>query len=133
MLNSSKQCGRRRVIPAVEQLEDRQLLSAAMLPATINLHTVAHGHGVFTVEVIGDDEGGAQLLTAAPGTLTFTVDGSRTLTPLQVVGGTARFRRSQLRGLARGEHTLAVGTVDPALAGANPVEDASFTLFGRAR
>jgi hypothetical protein len=122
--------GRRRVVPAVEQLEDRRVLSAAVVPAAINLHTVVHGHAVFTVEVIGDDTGGQQLLGAAPGTLTFTVDGSRTLTPLVVSGGVARIARSQLRGLSRGPHTLAVGTTDPALAGANPVEDATFRIFG---
>ena len=133
MLHSSRRGGRPRVVPSVEQLEDRRVPSAAVLPSAINLHTATHGHGVFTVEVIGDDLGGAQLLSAAPGTLSFTVDGSRTLTPLLVVGGTAKFRRSQLRGLARGPHTLAVGTTDPALAGANPVEDASLTLTGRSR
>jgi hypothetical protein len=133
MFNCSMGDARPRFVPAVEQLEDRQLLSAAVRPAVISLRTVTHGHGVFAVAVIGDDEGGAQLLTAAPGTLTFTVDGGRTLVPFQVVGGVARFRRGQLRGLARGPHTLAVGTIDPSLAGANPVEDASFTLTSRAR
>jgi hypothetical protein len=131
MLNNSRRGGRPRVVPAVEQLEDRRVLSAAVFPAAINLHTVVHGHGVFTVEVIGDDTGGQQLLTAAPGTLTFTVDGGRTLTPLVVLGGgVVKIPRSQLRGLARGQHTLAIGTTDPNLAGANPVEDASFSIFG---
>ncbi len=79
MASKGKHNGPPRVRPAVEQLEDRQLLSVTVLPHRINVLSVRQGHGVFTVRVISDDPSGAQLIQAA--SRTFTV-GSRMLTPL---------------------------------------------------
>jgi hypothetical protein len=52
MSTSENRNGPRRVLPAVEQLEDRELLSVTVMPHRINIHSVRHGQGVFTVRVL---------------------------------------------------------------------------------
>jgi Planctomycete extracellular len=41
---------------AVEQLEDRQLLSVTVTPAHINLKGTSHGNGVFHVRILSDSQ-----------------------------------------------------------------------------
>jgi hypothetical protein len=132
MSTSEKRNGRRRVLPAVEQLEDRELLSVTVMPHRIDIHSVRHGHGVFAVRVLSDDPSGAQLIQAA--SRVFAV-GGRALTPMDSQSGDVNgdgtpdlilhFRRRDLRGLARGSYTLTV--TDPSNSNA---EDDTITLFG---
>src|SRR5262249_21712840 len=99
--------------PAVEQLEDRQLLSVSVLPHNINLKGAQHGNGVFTVRIISDTQAATDILKAA--SQTFTV-GDVTLTPVRMrsvdLNGDGvndlilKFRRHDLATLPAGQHTF---------------------------
>jgi hypothetical protein len=107
----------RRASLAVEQLEDRQLLSVTMRPPVLNIKTIDHGHGVFTVRILGDDANGKTLVHSTSLTATFTETiGKSTVTmtakPVRQTsaGGTLllKFKRSELKGLGGGTVTLMV-------------------------
>jgi hypothetical protein len=120
---------------AVEQLEDRQLLSVTITPPVLNLKTLGHGHGVLTVRILGDDANGKALVqsTSLTETFTETTGGSTvTLTPKPVrqtsAGGTLllKFKRSDLKGLSAGSVTL---TVSNGTGMGSVSESATLTVF----
>src|SRR5262249_41103294 len=99
----------------------------------LNLRSIDHGRGVFTVRISGTDSTTMALLQA-PASLTETVtEGSASVTlnkPLRTVmtgNGDVllKFRRSDLRGLHAGDATL---PVTAARGGA--AETATTTVFG---
>jgi hypothetical protein len=125
----------RRASLAVEQLEDRQLLSVTITPPVLNIKTTEHGHGVFTVRVIGDDANGKTLVHSMSLTETFTEtmgNSTVTLTPKPVrqtsAGGTLllKFKRSDLKGLGAGTVTL---TVSNGTGMGSVSESATLTVF----
>jgi hypothetical protein len=125
----------RRPLLAVEQLEDRQLLSVTVTPPVLNIKSIEHGHGVFTVRVTGNDTNGMTLAHATSLTETFTETtsgGTVTLTPKPLrktsAGGTLllKFRRSDLKGLSGGTVTL---TVSNGTGMGSVSESATLTVF----
>ena len=125
----------RRASLAVEQLEDRQLLSVAVTPPAINIKTIEHGHGVFTVRVLADDTNGMTLAHSTSLTETFTEatsGGTVMLTPKPVsetpAGETLllKFKRSDLKGLGAGTVTL---TVSNGTSTGSVSESITFTIF----
>jgi len=118
-----------RTRPAVEQLEDRQLLSVTVTPGHINLKGTSHGNGAFHVRILSD----SQLQSTSSLTLSVTQNGtsgtpttidlgtslsSTTNPPVKVTSADVngdgvpdldlKFRRSVLKGLADGDATVTV-------------------------
>jgi hypothetical protein len=122
---------------SVEQLEDRRLLSVTVTPPRINLKSIDHGEGVFTVRISGTDTTTAALLHS-PTSLTETVTESSAMAtlgkPLRMVttgNGTLmlKFRRSDLKPLGAGTATL---TVSNGSGSGSASESATITIFGSA-
>jgi hypothetical protein len=106
-----------RVLPRVEELEDRQLLSVTVTPGHINLKSAGHGHGVFTVRVVNDGTTATTNLINAGSSLTVdVVSSSGTDTPLGAPlsskatgdGLQLKFSRSVLKTLPSGTYTVKV-------------------------
>jgi hypothetical protein len=124
---------RHQVLPRVEELEGRQLLSVTVLPGHINLKSAGHGHGAFTVRVVNDGTQATANLLAAQGGLTVSVvDSSGTSTSLgsplssQPTGEglVLKFSRSTLKGLASETYEVQVSDGN-----ATDTESGSVTLF----
>jgi hypothetical protein len=125
---------------AVEPLEDRCLLSVALLPGHLNIKTVKPtSHAVMTVQILSDTTAGANLLKAPQSDLAVSVldaQGHATALgqPLSVrsqdVNGDGvadlrlTFSRSTLKGLSAGAYTLQVADGTAA-----DTETSTFTLF----
>jgi hypothetical protein len=63
----------RRTRPAVEQLEDRCLLSVSVLPTRINFKSPGHSRGPFAVVISGDTPAGQNFLLDDPSTLDVSI------------------------------------------------------------
>jgi hypothetical protein len=132
----------RRTALAVEQLEDRRLLSVTVTPPVLNLKTVGHGHGVFTVRLVSDTEAGKALLQSLSSLTASVTQGGTAISlgtspgaangPVSVLSAdvngdgtpdlTAKYRRSALKGLAAGTATLTVSN-------GSTSESTTITLF----
>jgi hypothetical protein len=113
---------RRHTRPVVEQLEDRRLLSVTVLPGQLNLKSAGHGHGVFTVRLLGNTSAGKILVqdNASALQVSVTVNGTTQSlgSPLRThvlgdgdtssPGLLLKFHRSVLQGLSSGPATLTV-------------------------
>jgi hypothetical protein len=121
----------------VEQLEDRRLLSVALLPGVLNVKTLDAGsHAVLTVQILADTTAGANLLKAPRSALVVSVlDAQGHVTALGqpvathaegggLTGLLLKFKRSALHGLGAGTYTLQVSDGTAA-----DTETATFAIF----
>jgi hypothetical protein len=132
----------------VEQLEDRQLLSVTVTPPVLNLKSIEHGHGVFTVRIVSDTPD-AKTLLQSPSTLTATLtEGGTTIDLGTALGSTngpvhvlsqdfngdgvndliLQFRRSTLKDVTAGTATLTVSTSSTTITPA-PSESTTVRIF----
>jgi len=126
---------RRRIIPSVEALEDRRLLSVNFAPTVLPLNTINHARGFLTVVLLSDDAN-ARTLLGSTGPLSVSVtEGSTTrnvtagfrpahhvdLNNDRISDLAATLRRGILKGLP-------TGTVTLTLQGSGVAESGTFTI-----